>query len=313
MKLNKQLQFAMRKILCLALIAVMCMPMHISAFEVSNGNDYTNRLGISISASDYRQLLQQGLDEIDIDHLDEEAYTRYMAETDGELIVKADSYYVCSKDGRNIEVPENQAKAIASNINTGTMPVEDEAAYDSASDGVCKMTLILYKTGNSYRSTTRVIWLTIPPMEGQDVLSITHNQGLITNTRSVTTSLFFDWASPTGIMTYTDEAASITSQVGAGAVCKFNRVKYPSILNGTYTYKVEMYSSKNSSDITTATLQSDFYRGIEKLNASLSINAIAIIESVVTGSLSSIVSILPTYSKSFAEVLQSSVFYTINP
>jgi len=226
--------------------------------------------------------------------------------------------YICKEDGTNIAVSQSVAEGIANNLNLGVMPAEDDAGYDSASDGVCRLVLMLYKSGSVYRSTANVTWLTDAPSNSQDILGIAHNNGFATDADDVTTTMWYDWSNNgTTYTTATGTADSIETDIGCGVVCKFNRTVISPNYNmpcKNFRYKVEARSVKNSTTTINAMVQADYYRGISKLSANLDVDVIALLSTVVTGDpFYTAISLVPEYESDFADVLQADIMYTINP
>lgn len=305
-----------KRIASIVLIASMCMTLSVPTFAVEGNNSYVTRFGVSISSSEYQALIDQGLGESDIDYLDEKTFKQYMDEAGGELISQTESYYICKDDGTNIEVPQNIAEAVASDLNLGIMPTEDEAGYDYANDSVCRLALSLYKFGYSFRSTATVKWLYNPKVDSQDILGITHNGGLVTDANNVTATMWYDYTDDgVNYITKSASAASIKTEVGSGVVCKFNRkVLNPQYLNRNFVYKVEIRSTKNDNSIINAVVQADYFRGTTKLAANLEVDAIAILAAAVTGQpYLAAISLVPKFESAFADVLQADLMYTINP
>ena len=308
----------MKKALSFMLALVMAFSIPCTALAVEEDSDYVTRFGVTISADCYQTLIRQGLSEEDIDYLNEDEYSQYLSEAGGELVNKVETYYICKEDGTNIPVSQGVAELTANNLNLGIVPLEDDAGYDSANDGVCKLSFVLYKSSTAFRSTATVSWLTDPSVNAQDILGIVHNDGLITDGDDVTTTMWYDWSND-GVKYTTNKgtADSIETKVGSGVACKFNRTvispKY-NVACKNFRYRVVIRSTKNSSTLTNAIVQADYYRGIKKLSTSLDVNTIAVIAAVaLSENPLAAISLVPKYESSFADVLQADIMYTINP
>jgi len=307
-----------KRITSLFLIVAVFCSMLIPSAAATDSAAHVTRFGVTISAEAYQALLEQGLSEEDIDYLNESEYNQYISESGGELLSRVESYYICKEDGTNIAVSQSVAEGIANNLNLGVMPAEDDAGYDSASDGVCRLVLMLYKSGSVYRSTANVTWLTDAPSNSQDILGIAHNNGFATDADDVTTTMWYDWSNNgTTYTTATGTADSIETDIGCGVVCKFNRTVISPNYNmpcKNFRYKVEARSVKNSTTTINAMVQADYYRGISKLSANLDVDVIALLSTVVTGDpFYTAISLVPEYESDFADVLQADIMYTINP
>ena len=130
--------------------------------------------------------------------------------------------------------------------------------------------------------------------------------------------MWYDWSND-GVKYTTNKvtADSIETKVGSGVACKFNRTvispKY-NVACKNFRYRVVIRSTKNSSTLTNAIVQADYYRGIKKLSTSLDVNTIAVIAAVaLSENPLAAISLVPKYESSFADVLQADIMYTINP
>lgn len=311
----------MKKTISLFLILVLSIMISVPVSAKKTDESYVTKFGVIISENEYQELKNQGLRDDDIAYLDENTFDKYMAEAGGQLISSVENYYICKENGGNIEVSQNVAEEAANNINCGIMTAEDDAAYDSANDGVCRLTLNLYKSGNNYRCTTYVIWLTNPTLTSKDVLGIAYNAGFICDSDDITTTSWYDYTvDGTNYTTVSGVASSMDPQVGQGAVCTFDRVvtspmyDYP---HRNFRYKIEADLRKNSNaDVIYAIVQADYYRAIKTISLNVDVDAIAVLNGIASQDLSAVaegVSIQPEFKDDFAQRQYADVLYTINP
>lgn len=311
----------MKRFISLLLTVTLCLSLTSFAYADSY---FTNRFGVSMSKTEYDELISQGLSEEDIDYLDFSTFNTYMSESGGELIGRTDSYYISKGNGQKIEISKSEAEALANNLELGIMPAEDFGnGYDSVNDGICHLSLSTYGLGNgNIRNTATVTWLTNPTTNSQDILGISHNTVLMTNTMQTQTKMWYDWSvDGLNYTTQTGSAQSVKYNAsGTGVTCSFSRV----VNDGTFPvpcknfrYQVETRAEKNNNYEKNALVQANYYRGIQEFEFNINLDLVALAAVIATGSFAAasiplLLSIVPEYKNSFADELQANITYTVN-
>lgn len=311
----------MKRFISLLLTVALCLSLSSFAYA----DDYfTNRFGVSMSKTEYDELISQGLNEEDIDYLDFSTFNTYMSEAGGELISRTDSYYISKGNGQKIEISKIEAESLANNLELGIMPAEDFGnGYDSANDGICHLSLSTYGIGNgAHRDIATVTWLTNPSTNSQDILNISHNTVLIIDPSYTQAKMWYDWSvDGLNYTTQTENADSVVVDAsGTSVTCSFSRVTHNPVLPvpcKNFRYEVVTRTEKNNNYMQYALVQANFYRGTYEFNFDIDLDLVSIIAVCATGSFAlasipTILSIVTSFEDSFADVLQANIIYTAN-